>query len=99
MRHEPRWMPLSAVVRLEQEAALRGVSEVARSPRGFLSAYKAAGTASKLDPYWRRRRANFVARHVAQAQAHGESWREPSGRRTRRALALIMWAFDPERDA
>lgn len=98
MKREPRWMPLSAVLRLEQEAALRGVSKVARSARGFLTAYKAAGTASKLDPYWRRRRANFVSRHLAQALAHGEAWREPSGRRTRRALALIMWAFDPERD-
>lgn len=98
MNREPRWMPLSAVLRLEQEAAFRGVSKVARSPRGFLAAYKAAKTASALDPYWRRRRANFVARHLAQALAHGEPWREPSGRRTRRALALIMWAFDPERD-
>lgn len=95
MRGEPRWMPLASVLRYEGEAAGRGVSKVARSARGFLTAYKAAGTASRLDPYWRRRRRNFIARHLAQAQAHGEPWYDARGRLTRRALALIMWAFDP----
>ena len=93
-----KWMDLADVLRLEREAADRNVSKVARSPSGFLTAYKRAkGDPNKLDPYWRIRRAGFIARHVAQARANGESWRERGGRRTRRALALIMWAYDPER--
>ena len=96
MTREPRWMPLASVLRYEAEAARRGVSEVARSPRGFLTAYRTAKTRAKLDPWWRARRAAFVARHVAQAEAHGEPWTR-GGKLTRRALALIMWAYDPRR--
>lgn len=37
------YLPLSTVKKWESEAARRGVSEVARSSRGFLTAYKEAG--------------------------------------------------------
>ena len=91
----PRYLSLSTVLRFEPEARARGVSTVARSARGFLTQYKrAGGDPAKLTPYWRRRRDNFVARHVAQAKAHGEPWWR-DGEPTRRHLALIMWAYSP----
>lgn len=66
-----------------------GVSEVARSPRGFFSAWKAA----KYDPRnlseaWKAKRSAFVARHLPQYLAHPT---EP------RALALMVWAVDVDR--
>jgi hypothetical protein len=74
-----------------------GVSEVARSPRGFLRAYADAGWRPEgLDPWWRNRRNNFVERHMAQVEKRDEPlWRGelPS----RRHLALIAWAYSPDR--
>ena len=76
----------------------QGVSMVARSPRGFLTAWKrAGGNVAKLSPYWQRRRAGFIARHVAQLEKRGEPLRDRLGRPTRRHLALIAWAMSPER--
>lgn len=90
------YLPLSTVLRYESKAAARGVSEVARSSRGFLTAYKAAGgKAASLPENWRRKRDGFVARHKAQLEAHGEPLFDDSGRPTRRHLALIMWAYSP----
>lgn len=66
-----------------------GVSEVARSPRGFLAAYRRAnGNPNNLSEDWKRKRAGFIARHMAQ-------YRVDKGHRRR--LALIAWAYDPER--
>ncbi|NBW18526.1 MAG: hypothetical protein EBR82_62195 [Caulobacteraceae bacterium] len=91
-----RWLSLGLVERAVPLAALRGVSEVARSPRGFLPIYRAAGgKPSRVPLAWRRRRAAFISRHVAQAKARGESWFQRDGRPTRRHLALIMWAYSP----
>jgi len=88
----PKMMPLAAVKRFEKEAARRGVSKVARGARGFLTAYKQG----ELDPEWCRRRAAFIKRHMAQARAGGEQlWH--GGRPSRRALALMMWAYRPSR--
>jgi hypothetical protein len=74
-----------------------GVSKVARSPRGFLTAYKqgrtAAATKQMMVPdhsgtpqTWGQRRDQFVARHLAQYNKH------PTYRRW---LALVAWAYKP----
>lgn len=103
MRIEPArcWMILPDVLRIEPLIRARGISEVARSPRGFLRAFEAAGgMPAKLgvDPHsgqdWRARRAAFIRRHVAQARARGESWWK-DGEPTGRHLALIAWAYTP----
>jgi hypothetical protein len=74
-----------------------GVSMVARSPRGFLSAYrKATGRSDSLTSYWWQRREAFIARHEAQRLQRGEPlYDEDSGCPTRRHLALIAWAYSP----
>lgn len=65
-----------------------GVSEVARSPRGFLTAYRrAGGNAANLSTEWKKKRLAFIARHMAQYR------KSPS---YRRRLSLITWAYDPE---
>jgi hypothetical protein len=83
-----RWVPLMRRWR---------VSEVARSPRGFLRAFaRAGGDPDQLTPEWRDRRNAFVARHMAQVKLR----REPlfhGGLPTRRHLALIAWAYSPRR--
>lgn len=77
----------------------RHVSEVARSPRGFLPAYRSAGgKPSALSPAWRAKREGFVARHMAQVRASGESLWDHRGFPSRRHLALIAWAYTPYPD-
>lgn len=93
-----RYLPLACIARHEPAMRARGVSTVARSPRGFLTAWKrAGGDPAKLSPYWRQRRAGFIARHMAQMEQHHEPPRGPDGAPTRRHLALIAWAYSPER--
>lgn len=70
------------------------VSSVARSPRGFMTAYARAKTLSKLSPYWKNRRKNFIKRHYAQVKKRKEPLFK-KGVPTRRHLALIMWAWSP----
>ena len=78
----------------------RGVSEVARSPRGFLTAYKRAGSKTRLSPEWRMKRDGFVARHWTQAQKQARPLYETKGKYagtpTRWHLALIAWGFSPD---
>lgn len=91
------WMRLSTAERAKKFAAKRGVSKVARSPRGFMTQYARAGSASKLPPKWKRNRNNFVKRHMAQVRKNDEAlWKgdEP----TDRHLALAMWAYTPDSD-
>lgn len=91
-----RYLSLDCIQRHVPAMRAQGVSEVARSPRGFLTAYKkAGGKASKLSPYWRRRRDGFIARHEAQRRRGGEGLYDRRGRPTRRHLALIAWAWSP----
>ena len=91
-----RALPLAEVLRWRQEAARRGVSEVARGPGGFLPAYEAAGgSLGRMSPWWRARREAFLARHLAQVAAHHERLFESDGLPTRRHLALVMWAYSP----
>lgn len=91
-----RYLSLGCIDKHLSAMKTRGVSAVARSPHGFLSAYRrAGGDPSKLSPYWRRRRDNFLARHEAQRSKNREGLYEPNGRLTRRHLALIAWAWSP----
>jgi hypothetical protein len=72
-----------------------GVSEVARSPRGFLTAYrKAKGKKENLTADWWQRREAFIARHEAQRRMRLEPLYS-NGLPTRRHLALIAWAYSP----
>jgi hypothetical protein len=87
-------LSLSCVKRHEDWLKAEGVSVVARSPRGFLTAYKKAGSYSKLSPKWKRRRDGFIARHMAQVEKNREPLRK-NGKLTRRAGALIAWAYFP----
>lgn len=101
------WLPLSQIRPAVPLMARLGVSRVARSRRGFLSAYEAAGgVPSRMGrtpaatpgrrPYdWRRRRAEFISRHMAQVRARGEALWTPDGQPTRRHLALVAWAYTP----
>lgn len=89
------YLSLAECQRWEPLAERLGVSEVARSPRGFLTAYKAAGGhAGRLSPAWRARREAFIARHMAQVEINDESLFR-NGQPSRRHLALIMWAYSP----
>ena len=94
----PAWLPLDVTLAAAEAAARRGVSAVARSPGQFLDQYEGAqGDPDRLDPYWRRRRDAFVARHRAQllsTDTHREGW-DDKGQPTRRHLALAVWAWSP----
>ena len=91
-----KYLPLKLTLEVEPFAASRGVSDVARSQRGFMRAFEKAGSYGKLDDYWRNRRDNFVARHMAQVKKRGEPLWEADGAPTRRHLALVMWAYSPD---
>lgn len=87
------YLPLSLVKEYEPQAAAQGVSKVARSSGGFLTAYKrAGGKPNRLSEAWRKKRQAFIARHMAQLK--GEE-KFKNGLPTRRHLALIMWAYSP----
>lgn len=90
-----RFLSLRTIARYERIARELGVSEVARSSRGFLAAYKrAGGRASALPESWHRKRNAFIKRHMAQAIKRAERLggaELPS----RRHIALIMWAYSP----
>lgn len=88
------FLSVSTVLKFEPLAAERGVSEVARSRRGFLAQYKRHGQIG-LDPYWWTRRKNFISRHMAQLVGRDEALFQADGTPTRRHLALIMWAYSP----
>lgn len=91
-----QYLPLAVVAAAARASRRRGVSQVARSPRGFYPRYRAAGGRSeKLSDYWSRRRDGFVARHVAQLRANREPLFDRDGRPTRRHLALAVWAYSP----
>ena len=82
-----RYMSLSEIREYEPEMRRLGVSEVARSQRGFLTAFKhAGGNPNRLSEAWRRKREGFIARHLVQ-------YRQNPTRR--RLLALRAWAYEP----
>jgi len=80
------WLPLSEILKYEPEMKRLGVSKVARSPRGFTTAYKRVGPAIKRG-VWAKRRDAFIARHMAQYR------KNPTYRRW---LALVAWAYRPD---
>ena len=67
-----------------------GVSEAARSKRGFVAAYTAAGKHEVLGEDWKARRSQVLERHASDA---GNLWH--GGVPTRQHLMLIMWAYSP----
>lgn len=100
---EAAWLPLRLILPAVPEMARLGVSEVARSSRGFLAAYEKAngdprnlGDSPEGEP-WRERRNNFIARHYAQVEQHDEPLWTEDGEPTRRHLALVAWAWTPDR--
>lgn len=89
-----RWVPYNRAASFEQEAAANGVSDVARSSRGFLRAYQHNPNPRSLcqqkvpgfpNQIWGQRRSNFIHRHMVQYRNHPTK---------RRWLALMMWAFE-----
>jgi hypothetical protein len=91
-----RWLSYSQAASHIPDAEAQGVSEVARSPRGFMGEYKRAGSAAKMrdrpvpgypNQTWGDRRDNFIRRHLAQYRLKATP---------RRRLALLMWAFNPD---
>ena len=60
---KPTWriMPLKVVLKWVDEAKKEGVSDVARSAAGFLSAYKKAGKWDELSDEWKNKRDDFVS--------------------------------------
>lgn len=90
MSKSPAFLSKAVVKKAERTAAKRDVSAVARSPRGFLTAFKRGN----VSPKWLARRSAFVKRHMAQVEKRGEPlWKD--GEPTRRHLALAMWAYSP----
>lgn len=98
------WLRLDTVEAAIPAMVSEGVSEVARSSRGFIQAYRRAGGRAEplrtmRDPEsgqtWWNKRNGFVARHLAQLEAEGGGW-EASGEPTRRHLALVAWAYSPD---
>jgi hypothetical protein len=99
---DPPYIRLSVVERIEPFALHEAVSEVARSARGFLAAYKLAsgepilmGREPKSQKPWSMVRRNFINRHLLQASKVEKSFWLPSGQPTRRHLMLLMWAYTP----
>lgn len=90
------WVPYREAHGYEEAAKELGVSEVARSARGFMRQYEASGGAREMrrrpvagypGQTWGQRRDAFVKRHLAQYQ------KRPTERRW---LALMMWAYRAE---
>ena len=93
------WMSYSQAHAYEEEARQLGVSEVARASKGFMREYERAGSARAMRARplppgvsggsdWGQKRNAFVARHLKSYQEHPTH---------RRYLALIMWAYLPEK--
>jgi hypothetical protein len=84
-----RFMSLSQIKQKEPDMKRLKVSEVARSPRGFLTAYRRAnGNPDELSDNWKNKRRGFIARHKVQFD------KKPT---PRRKLALQAWAYNPKR--
>lgn len=99
---DPPYIRLSVVERIEPFALREEVSEVARSARGFLAAYKLAsgepilmGRDPRSQKPWSHVRRNMINRHLLQASKVERTFWLPSGQPTRRHLMLMMWAFTP----
>jgi hypothetical protein len=96
------YLRLSIVERIERLAVQAGVSEVARSPRGFLAAYKlASGEAAMLGKNpenlkpWPEVRDKFLRQHLDVVTKKREPLWTKAGQPTRRHLMLMVWAYTP----
>jgi len=84
------YMSLDRIKDKEPEMRKLGVSKVARSSRGFLTAYKRAkGNPDNLSEGWKKKRGAFISRHMAQYEKNPTK---------RRKLALNAWAYNPRLD-
>ena len=82
-----KYMPLKEIAKQEPEMKKLGVEMIARSPNGFLRAYrKAEGKSSRLSQSWITRRYDFIKKHLAQYKASPTK---------KKKLALIAWAYMP----
>lgn len=90
------YLPLDLIMAYVPAMRALGVSVVARSRRGFLTAYRyTGGDADGLSDYWQTRREGFIARHMAQVRKRREPLFNAAGDPTPRHLALIAWAYSP----
>jgi hypothetical protein len=80
-------LSLKTIKKYEPDMKRLKVSEVARSPRGFLAAYKKAGSSDRLSPKWKQKREAFIARTLPQYKKNPTK---------RRLLSLRAWAYDPD---
>jgi len=89
------WMPIDEVESLLPTIEAAGVSEIARGPHGFLTAYRRLRTPMRMaiervpdhpTQTWSQRRDSFIARTLPAYLA------APTHRR---ALSLVAWAFAP----
>jgi len=86
-------MTLKEVLKYEPEMNEKKVSEVARSPSGFLGQYKKYKTFDKMknkivpneNITWSEKRNNFLKRHLVQYKKNPTE---------RRRLAIIAWAME-----
>tara|TARA_B100000676_G_C17957909_1_gene775804 strand:- start:847 stop:1128 length:282 start_codon:yes stop_codon:yes gene_type:complete len=84
---EYEWLNLKDVKIHEKQAREEKVSQKARSPQGFLPAFKKAhGDPEKMSTQWHSKRHGFIARTLPQYQKK---------KTLRRWLALVMWAYKP----
>ena len=84
---EFKYLSLNTIRQYEPEMRDLKVSEVARSPRGFLTMYKRLdGNPNKMSEYWKVKRHGFIKRHMAQYKVNPTY---------RRKLALVAWAYMP----
>lgn len=107
--HYP-WMKLSITEAFVPLAKKRGAAKVARSYRGFYTAFqKAKGQPTRMGDVhpdtpgnrsyaWWQRRNEFITRHMAQVQKRREELWDANGDPTNRHLGLIMWAYTPDPD-
>lgn len=93
-----KWLPLKEVVSHEAEARRLKVSVIARSERGFLTAYKDVNgdrgemCKSKVPGRgtdWDKERHSFISRTMGQYKKK---------KTLRRWLSLVMWAYKPPGD-
>ena len=89
-----RSLSIKTIESFRKVAQRLGVSKVARSKRGFMTALAKAGSVAKLSPKWQLKRINFIKRHYAQLKKNKEPLFK-NGLPARRHLALIFWAYSP----
>jgi hypothetical protein len=89
------WMPVEEVEAMLPTIEAAGVSAVARSPRGFIAAYRRIRSPMRMmiaevpdlpSQTWAQRRDAFIARALPVYNANPTH---------RRALSLIAWAYLP----